>query len=142
MSGEDIEALLGSLTTLRDLAIVLLMLDGDFRPGEVLCPQLADISYGRRRVTIRKRDDHPRGPAQRHATSGSWTCTNRASWTRSTVMCCTNAPLDADKQPVRVLGRRNRATSVRAFELPGGGAWLRPPPGTARDPHPGLRRIT
>lgn len=51
-------------------------------------------------------------------------------------------PLDADKQPVRVLGRRNRATSVRAFELPGGEAWLRPPPGTARDPHPGPRRMT
>lgn len=61
MSGDDIEALLGSLTTLRDLAIVLLMLDGGLRPGEVLCLQLADISYGRRRVTIRKRDDHPRG---------------------------------------------------------------------------------
>jgi len=61
MSGVDVEALLGSLTTLRDLAIVLLMLDGGLRPGEVLCLQLADISYGRRRVTIRKRDDHPRG---------------------------------------------------------------------------------
>ncbi|MCU0279983.1 MAG: site-specific integrase, partial [Candidatus Nanopelagicales bacterium] len=45
----------------RDLAIVLLMLDGGLRPGEVLCLQLGDISYGRRRVTIRKRDDHPRG---------------------------------------------------------------------------------
>lgn len=61
MSGVDVEALLGSLTTLRDPAIVLLMLDGGLRPGEVLCLQLADISYGRRRVTIRKRDDHPRG---------------------------------------------------------------------------------
>lgn len=61
MTGEDIEALLESLTTLRDLAIVLLMLDGGLRPGEVLCLQLGDISYGRRRVTIRKRDDHPRG---------------------------------------------------------------------------------
>ena len=37
------------------------MLDGGLRPGEVLCLQLDDISYGRRRVTIRKRDDHPRG---------------------------------------------------------------------------------
>jgi integrase/recombinase XerD len=31
-----------------DLAIVLLMLDGGLRPGEVLCLQLDDISYGRR----------------------------------------------------------------------------------------------
>ncbi len=61
MSTEDIDALLASLTTLRDLAIVLLMLDGGLRPGEVLCLQLADLSYGRRRVTIRKRDDHPHG---------------------------------------------------------------------------------
>jgi integrase/recombinase XerD len=61
MSTEDIDALLASLTTLRDLAIFLLMLDGGLRPGEVLCLQLDDISYGRRRVTVRKRDDHPRG---------------------------------------------------------------------------------
>ncbi|HUO39566.1 MAG TPA: tyrosine-type recombinase/integrase [Mycobacterium sp.] len=61
MTSEDIDALLGSLTTLRDLAIFLLMLDGGLRPSEVLCLQLDDISYGRRRVTVRKRDDHPRG---------------------------------------------------------------------------------
>ena len=30
-------------------AIVLLMLDGGLRPGEVLCLQLDDIAYGRRR---------------------------------------------------------------------------------------------
>jgi len=61
MRAEDVGALLTTLTTLRDLAILLLMLDGGLRPGEVLCLQLDDISYGRRRVTIRKRDDHPRG---------------------------------------------------------------------------------
>jgi len=37
------------------------MLDGGLRPGEVLSLQVDDISYGRRRVVIRKRDDHPRG---------------------------------------------------------------------------------
>jgi len=52
MSSEDIAAILASFTTLRDLAIFLLMLDGGLRPGEVLCLQLGDISYGRRRVTI------------------------------------------------------------------------------------------
>ena len=61
MSSQDIESVLARLTTLRDLAIFLLMLDGGLRPGEVLCLRLDDISYGRRRVTIRKRDDHPRG---------------------------------------------------------------------------------
>jgi integrase len=56
-----LEGFIGSLTRLRDLAMFLLMLDGGLRPGEVLCLQLADVSYGRRRVTVCKRDDHPRG---------------------------------------------------------------------------------
>lgn len=61
LDSDEVQALLESMTTLRDLAIFLLMLGGGLRPGEVLCLQLEDVSYGRRRVTIRKRDDHPRG---------------------------------------------------------------------------------
>ena len=61
LTAGDVDALLASITTARDLAIFLLMLDGGLRPGEVLCLQLEDVAYGRRRVTIRKRDDHPRG---------------------------------------------------------------------------------
>jgi integrase len=61
MAEPDVEAFLASLTRLRDLAIFLLMLDGGLRPGEVLSLRVEDISYGRRRVVIRKRDDHPRG---------------------------------------------------------------------------------
>ncbi|MBB6344351.1 tyrosine-type recombinase/integrase [Nonomuraea muscovyensis] len=61
MNEPDLEALLSGLKRLRDLAMLLLMLDGGFRPGEVLSLHLADISYGRRRVTVRKRDDHPPG---------------------------------------------------------------------------------
>lgn len=57
----DIEALLNDMSRLRDVAIFLLMLDGGLRPSEVLLLHLDDISYGRRRVTIRKRDDHPSG---------------------------------------------------------------------------------
>ncbi|MFE5092612.1 tyrosine-type recombinase/integrase [Streptomyces sp. NPDC056638] len=56
-----LEKFIGSLKRLRDLAVFLLMLDGGLRPGEVLSLHLDDISYGRRRVTVRKRDDHPRG---------------------------------------------------------------------------------
>ena len=37
------------------------MLEGGLRPGEALGLQLADISYGRRRVVVRCRDDHPKG---------------------------------------------------------------------------------
>jgi len=61
MATGEVEALLASVTTLRDLAILLLMLDGGLRPGETLALHLDDVSYGRRRVTIRKRDDHPYG---------------------------------------------------------------------------------
>lgn len=61
LGDEDVEAVLGSLRTARDMAIFLLMLDGGLRPGEVLCLQLEDVAYGRRRVWVGKRDDHPRG---------------------------------------------------------------------------------
>jgi integrase/recombinase XerD len=61
LSEPDVVALLDAMTCLRDLAMLLLMLDGGLRPGEVLGLQLSDIAYGRRRVTVRKRDDHPRG---------------------------------------------------------------------------------
>jgi integrase len=61
MSDADVTALLDSIRNLRDLSMILLMLDGGLRPGEVLSLQLTDIAYGRRRVTVCKRDDHPRG---------------------------------------------------------------------------------
>jgi integrase/recombinase XerD len=61
MSAAELEAFLGSLRRLRDLAVFLLMLDGGLRPGEVLSLHLEDIAYGQRRVVVRKRDDHPRG---------------------------------------------------------------------------------
>jgi integrase len=61
LTAEEVEAVLGSVTRVRDLAMTLLMLDGGLRPGEVLGLHLDDVSYGRRRVTIRKRDDHPHG---------------------------------------------------------------------------------
>ncbi len=53
--------LLGTARCRRDLALLRLMLDGGLRPGEALGLHLGDISYGRRRVTIRYREDHPRG---------------------------------------------------------------------------------
>lgn len=65
MSDAEITMLLDSMANLRDLAMVLLMLDGGLRPGEVLSLHLADIAYGHRRVTVRKRDDHPRGARQK-----------------------------------------------------------------------------
>lgn len=61
MSDEQVAALLGALHRLRDRAMVLLMLQGGLRPGEVLALHLEDIEYGRRRVVVRHRTDHPKG---------------------------------------------------------------------------------
>ena len=61
MAGEHVDALIAQLRCRRDLALIRLMLDGGLRPGEVLGLHLTDIAYGRRRVTVRVRFDHPRG---------------------------------------------------------------------------------
>jgi integrase len=57
----QVDALLAQLRCVRDRALVLLMLQGSLRPGEALGLDLADIAYGRRRVTVRHRTDHPKG---------------------------------------------------------------------------------
>jgi integrase len=61
MACEHVDALIAQLRCRRDLALIRLMLDGGLRPGEVLGLHLTDIAYGRRRVTVRVRFDHPRG---------------------------------------------------------------------------------
>jgi len=61
MNDDQVERLLAEMTSLRDRALVLLMLHGGLRPGEALSLHLEDIAYGRRRVTVRCRDDHPKG---------------------------------------------------------------------------------
>jgi integrase len=61
LSEEQVQQLLASLSLLRDKAMFLLMLQGGLRPGEVLNLHLEDIQYGRRRVVIRHRTDHPKG---------------------------------------------------------------------------------
>jgi integrase len=60
MDDEQIAALLSSLKLRRDKAMILLMLHGGLRPGEVLNLHLEDLQYGRKRVTIRHRTDHPK----------------------------------------------------------------------------------
>ena len=65
---DQVAALLDALRCRRDLALVRLMLDGGLRPGEALGLHLGDVAYGRRRVTIRHREDHPRGVRQKSRT--------------------------------------------------------------------------
>jgi integrase len=60
MEDEQVRQLLESLSLKRDKAMILLMLHGGLRPGEVLTLQLGDIQYGRERVVIRYRTDHPK----------------------------------------------------------------------------------
>jgi len=60
MDDDQIRKLLASLTCRRDKAMLLLMLHGGLRPGEVLSLHLDDLQYGRRRVVIRYRTDHPK----------------------------------------------------------------------------------
>ncbi len=61
MSDEQVERFFAGLRRLRDRAAFLLMLQGGLRPGEVLNLRLEDIQYGRRRVVVRHREDHPKG---------------------------------------------------------------------------------
>jgi integrase len=61
MSEAQVAALLGELRCQRDLAMMRLMLDGGLRPGETLGLHLEDVAYGRRRVVVRHRNDHPKG---------------------------------------------------------------------------------
>jgi integrase len=41
--------------------MLLLILKGGLRPGEVLCLHLRDIQYGRRRLVVRYGAVHPKG---------------------------------------------------------------------------------
>lgn len=69
MAPEDVTELFAAFTTQRDRAIFLLMLDGGLRPGEVLGLRIPDdVEYGRRRVHVRHRGDHPRGVRQKSRT--------------------------------------------------------------------------
>lgn len=65
LADRDVERLLATLPRRRDQAMFLLMLDGGLRPGEVLGLHLEDVEYGRRRVTVRARDDHPKGVGEK-----------------------------------------------------------------------------
>jgi integrase len=61
LTDDQVAALFNSFTRRRDRAVFLLMLQGGLRPGEVLNLHLDDVQYGRRRVIVRHRTDHPKG---------------------------------------------------------------------------------
>lgn len=61
MDDEQLNQLIASFHLKRDQAMMLLMLHGGLRPGEILNLQLGDLQYGRKRVVIRYRNEHPSG---------------------------------------------------------------------------------
>lgn len=65
ISDDTYRALISVTRTRRDRALLELMHEGGLRPGEALGLHLEDISYGRRRITVRFRDDHPNGVRQK-----------------------------------------------------------------------------
>lgn len=91
LSEEQVEALLGQLVCRRDRAMLLVMLQGGLRPGEVLCLHLEDVAYGRRRVTVRVRDDHPGGVRANSRAERVVDLFEPRRWPRSATTCCTNA---------------------------------------------------
>lgn len=129
----DVALLLGDLKRLRDLAFHnLLMQDGGLRPGEALGLHLADIACGRRRVVVRKRDDHPGGVRQK--SRQECVVDLHEPRTLDAVSRYVLQERPADCAPVRVPGRRWRAARRGAAGLPGAGAGLRPPVRPARHP--------
>jgi integrase/recombinase XerD len=68
LSEHQIAALLDALRSRRDVVLVKLMLNAGLRPGEVLGLHLSDIAYGRRRIAVRCRDDHPKGARSKSRT--------------------------------------------------------------------------
>jgi len=68
MADDHVAALISQLRCRRDLAMIRLMLDGGLRPSEMLGLHLTDVAYGKRRVTIRVRFDHPRGARSKSRT--------------------------------------------------------------------------
>ena len=108
LEAEQIEAMLATLRCRRDLALVRLMLDGGLRPGEVLGLHLSDISYGRRRVTVRYREDHPRGVRQKSRTERVVDLHEAATLDALTSYILGERPADAETALVFLVGGKGR----------------------------------
>jgi integrase len=103
-----VAVLLEQLRRLRDRAIVLLMLQGGLRPGEVLGLRLEDIAYGRRRVTVRHRDDHPKGARSKSRTERVVDLHEPETLAAVSAYVMSERPDDADSQLVFLIGGRGK----------------------------------
>ncbi|MFD8813668.1 tyrosine-type recombinase/integrase [Streptomyces sp. NPDC059627] len=106
LDDEQIEMLLAQLRGLRDRAIVLLMLHGELRPGEVLGLHLDDLAYGRQRVVVRHRDDHPKGARSKSGQERVVDLHEAETLATVSAYVMNERPQDADSQLVFLIGGR------------------------------------
>ena len=119
----------------RDLAMVRLMLDGGLRPGEVLGLHLTDVTYGRRRVVVRHRSDHPRGARSKSRTERIVDLHEAATLEAVSAYVMSERPSDASSTLVFLVGGRGSrrdeplsyAALVRLFARACGRADIRAP---------------
>jgi site-specific recombinase XerD len=104
MSDEHVAALLAALRCQRDRALIRLMLDGGLRPGETLGLHLDDIAYGRRRVVIRHRNDHPKGVRAKSRTERVVDLYEPATLAAVNTYVITERPVEADNPFVFLVG--------------------------------------
>jgi integrase len=119
LANEQVDAMIAQLQCRRDLAMVRLMLDGGLRPGEVLGLHLKDIAYGKRRVTIRVRDDHPRGVRSKSRTERVVDLHEAATLEAVSAYVMHERPQDTDTPLLFLVGgkgvRRHEALSYAAL---------------------------
>lgn len=108
LDDDQVAKLLGVLRCLRDRTIVLLMLQGGLRPGEVLGLQLEDIAYGRRRVVVRHRDDHPKGARSKSRYERVVDLHEPEALATLSAYVMSERPTDADSPLVFLVGGRGR----------------------------------
>jgi integrase len=108
MDEQKVAALLKQLRGNRDRAIVLLMLQGGLRPGEVLGLRVEDIAYGRRRVTIRHRDDRPKGARSKSRAERVVDLHEPEALAALSTYIMNDRPADADTPIVFLIGGRGK----------------------------------
>ena len=108
LTDEQVARLLKSLNRLRDQAMVLLMLEGGLRPGEVLNLRLEDVQYGRRRIVVRWRDDHPKAVRTKSRTERVVDLHEPATLATLSAYVMHERPTDAASPFVFLIGGRGR----------------------------------
>ncbi len=104
----QVAVLLDALRCRRDLALARLMLDGGLRPGEALGLRLGDVAYGRRRVAIRRCEDHPRGVRQKSRTERVLGLHEAATLEAVSAYVMGERPADAETTLLFLVGGKGR----------------------------------